>query len=284
MESRNYSKNKGKKIGKCNICGQEAELTWDHVPPKFCFNTEKVKYNKILDIHNSKPLKESQNGVKFRSICNDCNNRLLGSKYDKEYKKLVDLLYNLYTSKTKLEPYVDIEGLQVNKIARAIVGHFLASKSSFSNNLFEKKLRDYFLDETKLPPKEMSLLYYVYIYNTIIIMRDFIPKKMDNHQYKIPSGFMSCINSFPLAFILVDKPDDKCGLYDLFDYCTNNIDETIKIRIDLLSYLYTDKKTLRDPYWPCSDNDSETGTDMILLSEHSQTDSIFSTKRNFSIK
>ena len=65
MESRNYSKNKGKKIGKCNICGQEAELTWDHVPPKFCFNTEKVKYNKILDIHNSKPLKESQNGVKF---------------------------------------------------------------------------------------------------------------------------------------------------------------------------------------------------------------------------
>ncbi len=138
MESRNYSKNKGKKIGKCNICGQEAELTWDHVPPKFCFNTEKVKYNKILDIHNSKPLKESQNGVKFRSICNDCNNRLLGSKYDKEYKKLVDLLYNLYTSKTKLEPYVDIEGLQVNKIARAIVGHFLASKSSFSNNLFEK--------------------------------------------------------------------------------------------------------------------------------------------------
>ncbi len=284
MESRNYSKNKRKKIGICNICGEKRELTWDHVPPKFCFNTEKVKYNKILDINNQEKLEESQNGIKFRSICNDCNNHLLGSRYDKEYKKLVDFLYNLYTSKTELNRYIDIEGLQVNKIARAIVGHFLAAKTSFSNNEIEKKLRDYFLDETKLPPQEMSLLYYVYIYNTIMIMRDFVPQKIGTDQYKVPSGFISCINSFPLAFILGDKLDDKCGLYDLFDYCTNNIDEVITIRIDLLSYLYADTKTPRNPYWPCNVNDSKTGTDMILLTNDSQTDSVFSTKRNLHIK
>lgn len=281
MESRNYERKKREIIGKCNICCREGILTWDHVPPKFCFNSEKVKYNKILDVQDkTKKLKESQNGIKFRSICENCNNNLLGSKYDKEYKKLVDLLYNIYISKGNISQYIDIDGLQINKVARAVVGHFLAAKSSFSNNIVEQKLREYFLDENKLPPKEISLLYYVYIYNTIMIMRDFVPKKFGNSQYKIPNGLMSCISSFPLAFILVDKPDDNCGMFDLFNYCTKNIEDKVTMRINLLSYLYDDKKTPRDPYWPCNVNDSKTGTSIMLLSKDSQDYSVFSSTRN----
>ena len=45
MENRrNYAREKRKLKDRCNICGQVSNLTWDHVPPKFCFNNEKVKY------------------------------------------------------------------------------------------------------------------------------------------------------------------------------------------------------------------------------------------------
>lgn len=63
-------------------------LTWDHVPPKFCFNSERAKYNSLLEINKDYSYTYiTQNGIKYRFICSKCNNDLLGSDYDKEYKK-----------------------------------------------------------------------------------------------------------------------------------------------------------------------------------------------------
>lgn len=284
MESRFYEKQKRDKIDKCNICGSLSILTWDHVPPKFCFNTEKVRYNRIFNKDNKEAkLLTSQNGIKYRSICDNCNNNLLGSKYDKEYKKIVDLLYNLYINKGSIAQYIDVQNVKVNKLARAIVGHFLAAKNSYSNTKIDQQLREYFLDDKKLPPKSMSLLYYVYIYNTIMIIRDIIPQNFGKQKMPVPSGIMSCINSFPLAFILVDNPENKCNLFDLFDYCTTDIEEEVTIRINLLSYLYDDLKTPRDLFWPCNVNDSPTGTSMLVITNDSK-DSVFSTIRDLKPK
>ena len=272
-----YDKTKKQKIDICNICGKTSQLTWDHVPPKFCFNAGFVKYNSMMgkvDLSNKYSI--SQNGVKFRTICENCNNNLLGAKYDKEYKKLVDCLYNLYISKGKIPQYIIIKGLKINKIARAVVGHFLAAREDFCDSDIERELRKYFLDEMALPPKDLNLLYYTYRYNTMMIIRDIVPKHFGNLEYDVPNAFQSCLNTFPIAFILANECENKCGLYDMFEICTSNIEEKIDIKIDLLSYLYPNHKHERDPYWPCNVNDSETGTSIILTSETGQRNSVLS--------
>ena len=277
MENRrNYAREKRKLKDRCNICGQVSNLTWDHVPPKFCFNNEKVKYNSLLEINEKSPQsKISQNGIKYRSICSRCNNDLLGSDYDKEYKKLVDILYKLYITPGEIGQYVEIEGINANKIARAIIGHFLAARNEYIDGKLENELREYFLNPNLKPPKEFKLFYYVYIYNTIMIIRDVAPKKFGKIEYAIPEGLISCMNAFPIAFILTHKCDNEVSLYDIFELCTENIDETVNLKIDLLSYMYPNKKVLRDPYWPCNVSDDETGTSMMLVSDNSNS-SVFS--------
>ena len=51
----------------------------------------------------------------------------------------------------------------------------------------------------------------------------------------------------------------------------------------LLSYMYPNKKVLRDPYWPCNVSDDETGTSMMLISDKSNS-SVFSQIRELKRK
>lgn len=275
-----YKKIKKERVDICNICGKKLPLTWDHVPPKFCFNNVYVKYNSMMEKASvNRKSSISQNGIRFRTICANCNNNLLGAKYDTEYKKLVECLYNIYIDSSNISQYIIIKGLKLNRIARAIVGHILASREDYCTGKFEESLRQYFLDETSLPPTGISLLYYTYIYNTIMIIRDIVPKHIGNIDYDVPSSFMSCLNSFPLAFLLVNDCDNTCGLYNMFEVCTTDIDDEIDLKVDLLSYLYPNQKYARDPYWPCSVHDGETGTSMILATEIAQKSSIMSDAR-----
>lgn len=282
--ARSYAREKRNKKDRCNICGKVSDLTWDHVPPKFCFNDKRTQYNSIFEISQQKQyIHIAQNGIKYRSVCAECNNNLLGSNYDKEYKKLVDLLYKLYITPGTIPQYLEIQNLKVNKIARAIVGHFLAARNEYFDGKMENELRKYFLNDKLKPPKQLKLLYYVYIYNTIMIIRDVVPKKFGSVEYSITEGFISCMNSFPLAFILGENCENNPGLYDLFEICTENIEENLNIKIDLLSYMYPNRKELRNPYWPCNIADGETGTSMMLVGDSSNS-SIFSQRRDIYAK
>ena len=77
--------------------------------------------------------------------------------------------------------------------------------------------------------------------------------------------------------------DGPVDLYDMFELCTEDIDEVVNMRIDLLSYMYPNKKTLRDPYWPCNISDDETGTSMMLVNDDSNS-SVFSQIRQLKRK
>ena len=84
MENKiNYVKIKREKEGRCNICGCNEKLTWDHVPPKnsiFFRDVQIVSLFGKYDLDNY-PSTISQNGTKFRTICAKCNN-ILGTEYD----------------------------------------------------------------------------------------------------------------------------------------------------------------------------------------------------------
>jgi hypothetical protein len=80
-----YAKSKREKKSICNLCREEKALSWDHVPPKGEIELGPVEMETVFEImagDREKPkLRESQNGVKYRTICGECNS-LLGREYD----------------------------------------------------------------------------------------------------------------------------------------------------------------------------------------------------------
>ena len=99
------------------------KMSDDHIPSKCCGNSGKVFYRRFTPEYigsKAKPIKDlySQNGIKFRYICSDCNN-LLGTKYDDELGKFKEVILKLL--KGSNENY----NIDVNKIVKSIVGHLL---------------------------------------------------------------------------------------------------------------------------------------------------------------
>ena len=76
-----------KHFGKCALCGQECELTFEHIPPRAAFNstpTKPVSGEELLDDDrmpwDTTGLKytNQQKGMGRYSLCPKCNNEIPG--------------------------------------------------------------------------------------------------------------------------------------------------------------------------------------------------------------
>jgi len=87
---------KEKQIGLCRICGQEKELSYEHVPPRVAFNknTRHVSVSMEAYAKVDNPLEYSpkgkilQGGIGYYSLCRECNS-FLGRMYVPAYEKWV---------------------------------------------------------------------------------------------------------------------------------------------------------------------------------------------------
>lgn len=271
-----YQKKKRELTGRCNICGRVGLLTYDHIPPKCCGNIGRVRYNPMFEgvPTENRYHTESQNGFKFRSICENCNNNVLGEKYDPVMKEYYDGIESYVYAKITLPPVVSIN-IKINRLCRTICGHMLAIKTAYEDkNTMDVQLREYVLDEARLPPKGMKLLNWVYGYNTTIVAQDFTVKCIEAGKIaRFPDDLCRAVYSFPVAF-LVTYSKEKCGLIDLFSYCTNDIDEIVTVPIDLYSIYYTGTKKLRHFAWPLNVSDDNDGVSMALVSNSFTKDSV----------
>lgn len=89
----------GSNFGKCALCGKECELTFEHIPPRAAFNSDRVRpvagkvlmSKEVLEDHDRMPWDTSglpyqnmQKGMGAFSLCADCNNNT-GSWYGDAY-------------------------------------------------------------------------------------------------------------------------------------------------------------------------------------------------------
>lgn len=263
------TKTKKNKIkGFCQICGSYGSLSSDHVPPQGCISVSAVEIESFRDKLNCNYQlpKYSQNGVKFRTICNVCNSERLGGNYDNEFKIFVNNVISYY------RPMVDcglvfpsVQRIEVvgQRLARAVIGHALAA--SIDINLqkppewapFDEKLKEYFLDINLNIPQEISIYYWLYPNRKQLILKSFAFCELGNkypvigHLYKF----------YPLAFwITYKKPDEIKLNIDKLPvekcYTINDSTET------LLSY-----SNIPEINWP----ENPTGDNMILLNSNQLT-------------
>ncbi|MCX5801280.1 MAG: hypothetical protein NTX17_07840 [Candidatus Eisenbacteria bacterium] len=262
-----YAKVKRDKFDLCNICRKQASLSWDHVPPRGGIEVTPVEQETILQRltgkENEKIVRISQNGVKFRTICDGCNNTLLGRKYDPVLNDFALGVGRFLNATLEITPIIKYE-TRPNLLIRAIVGHLLAAKGYFENTTIDEKLRNFILDESADFPDNLRIFYWVYPYPYVVVIRDVVmPAVRGNFGTK---SCFSILKYFPIAYLVCDLAHYE-GLDDLTFYYDENSSKLVNIPIKL--------RQVKHPEWPELVDDTN-----FMVGGQSFKSSLFATPRS----
>jgi len=232
------------KEGYCNICGEYKKLTFDHVPPKGCVGIQNRNVAlltaaldcKKLNKHNTRQL---QDGLKFKSLCEVCNNELLGLEYDPFLNEFAAKMSN-YTNliinhDISLPKSFDID-IKLQRVTRSIVGHLLAAQvredmaTPVRRAPYLDAIRQYFLNPSASIPKELEIYYWLYPSDIQVII--------------LGSGLMSIyrkdaiigefIKFYPIAFwVTWDQPPIDINLPSLTKNKELLINETSSVTVSI---------------------------------------------------
>jgi hypothetical protein len=254
-------KNNRTTIGYCNICNQRAKLTWDHVPPKGSIDLTPVEITALLDTlgrcdgnpvefhHQDESVKQriprkgrSQNGLKYRSICAECNNDRLGARYDLELNRVSAEVSKLVRGRFEAGLALPTEfaiKVKTHLLLRGLIGHVLAARRSLDQTKplggfdsgFNHALRAYVLDENLPIPPSVRVYYWVYPSRDHVI----IPALGVADRNGGPFFIGDLIKFFPLAYYIVDSDTSTMQLPTatfMGDGC-NDMDCTVDLFVDL---------------------------------------------------
>lgn len=166
---------RGPSMGACNICGRVGRLTEDHTPPKGYAPGVPVQITHIAERlgSESRPrMQKAPDGVKYRSLCADCNNRLLGGEYDLALIDMAHEVTRLVTSELYL-PRTSTIRITPQRVARSVLGHMAAQGvDRFSKGNITTPLRDYILDAMLPMLPDIRMQYWVYPHRPRMLIRD----------------------------------------------------------------------------------------------------------------
>lgn len=214
----NYSKSISSRIehvrikdGYCLICGEYGALTMDHVPPKGAINISKIEQKHIFEVLGSDGLNlkgiKSINGSRFKTICANCNNKIIGNN-DQEValviKELNTKIKNYFYNNHSIYNSVSVSFNPIS-FCRAMIGHIL-SATTVNHCRKEPVYSPYFK-----PLQDFVLGNDNAINNTHDIYYWFYPNKM-HLSSKMVSFYnngnfcsLSILSFFPIAFMLTEK-------------------------------------------------------------------------------
>lgn len=236
-----YVKTKRNKTDICSICKTVAPLTWDHVPPKGSIELAPMEMETVFQVftgnQKDRKLRESQNGVKFRTICKACNDKL-GQTYDPIINEFAVSVGRYVKSVLKFPAIIHHKTKPVALI-RGILGHLLAAKAEFDEVVFDESVRKFVFDETVPIPDDIYVYYWLYPYSQVIIMRDFVMPARRGDFGEV--GFFQTLKYFPIAYLVTDRKQYE-KLFELTQYRNlGTYDE-----VDLLLQL----DRTEHPHWP----------------------------------
>ena len=243
-----YAKSKREKKSICNLCRVEKELSWDHVPPKGGIELTTVQMETIhaLMIGNAenKKLRESQNGMKYRTICGDCN-AYLGTEFDPTLNDFALSVGGYLQSTIKLPDTISHK-VKPQRLMKAILGHIVAAKVEIEDTLFDQQARAYVLDIKAPLPKDIHVFYWLYPHDCSITMRDFIMPWPRGTLQK--AAIFQTLKYCPIAYLCCDKPE-YAQLDNLSWYRNIGIDDDIEVTINL--------RRTEHQYWPEAPSNEE---------------------------
>ncbi|WP_054941687.1 hypothetical protein [Paenibacillus ihuae] len=267
-----YLKFKKEQTGPCNICGKIERLTWDHVPPKGGQLFNDIEQESILQYlvgSEKRKYQFSQNGVKYRTICGDCNNALLGAKCDPVLNELASDVMLMIKTRLLLPNTTMMVRTKPALICKALLGHMLSATGDFGVSKIDEEFREYVLDDLMVIPKGIKIFYWVYPYMSLKVIRDVgMPQfRGDWADFKRGDfGIFSLMKYPPIGYMAVNL-DSYEGLDELTQYCGNSTDDEVEIPVRL--------NETKPEYWP------EAGDDTFLMGGNGLGTGVSARPRNF---
>jgi hypothetical protein len=197
--------------GYCLICDKHGPLSFDHVPPKGSITITKVEQRHIVEMMGLGASKVkgvvSMNGSKFKTICHDCNNRLLGGNDDEIARVCKSLTmkikdYFQFADNPSTFCYTEVNA---KKFARAMIGHILAATSikecekEPEYSPYFQPLKDFVLGDDAAIQDTHDIYYWFYPFNKHMSAK-FVNFYNDGH-----IATVSLLSFFPLAFMVTKK-------------------------------------------------------------------------------
>lgn len=217
-------------------------MTWDHVPPQGGIELKPVEQQLVFDRLTAgakdRVFTISQNGVKFRTICANCNNFWLGKKYDPALNEFTLTTGRLLQTTIHLPPLINVRA-RPTAITRAILGHLLAAKTQIDDVVTDREIRSFFFEEDAPIPDSIHIFYWIYPYTSIVIVRD-IAMPAERGRFG-ESGFFSILKYFPIAYLVTDLQSYE-GLAELTTFRDLKSSEFADIPIPL--------QRIKHPAWP----------------------------------
>ncbi|SJM89009.1 conserved hypothetical protein [Crenothrix polyspora] len=240
-------KTRGPKRGVCNICGKYGSLSEDHTPPKGCMKaTSKEIYGIHVHLQQKLPLSKgtiSQNGVKYRTLCENCNNGLLGTEYDPSFISFVNDLALYLKTQFHISPAINIK-TKPQRVIRSLLGHIDAQGvGRHEKGEITEPLKAYFLDPSQHLPDSLNIYCWPFPYKHHVMARDCAMGIFTDGPLEVFSIWF--LKFFPVAFMVTfDKPETI--KYDymtcLSDYRRLGIDDEIEVTMNLDKIIH--------PWWP----------------------------------
>ena len=217
--------------GVCHICGEDTELTFEHVPPRQALNNlptkiyageEVIKRSLANTLHDTAGLryKNLQRGAGRHSLCRRCNNNT-GSFYAPHYIEFVKhIAYKLSKENLAEIGSVSLETKEMNCLAvfKQIISMFC---STCSHDAFGGEFKEFLLDKENVQFDAKRWGVYLYIYKGNLSsscsgLMSQLYKHSDNEPVQYSLVAVSEIVTYPLGMVLFDRntqyPADQIGL------------------------------------------------------------------------
>lgn len=256
-----------KDLGFCSLCGEHSKLCFDHIPPQSCGNTNDVFYY-TYDQFIKDPLKKfkkkhSQNGVKYKYICENCNN-LMGAKYDPELAKFRNVALDLIEGTS-----VSDKKIEVKNVVKSIFGHFIASAPYDIKSVLDEEMTNFYMDKPNSVLTDYSLYTLFYPHQkTIFVFKNYAVGQVLPQGIDLPKGVLSSLYFFPFAFIFMKKQKYSRGI-DLIEFL-NTEDRHFELKKN--DWIFNNK--VLGPIWPCEAGDDGSSSSFVMINDRFAASSI----------
>lgn len=238
-----------KTFGKCALCGQEGELTFEHIPPNAAFNNKPIRSVSGDQIINDKgrmpwdtsglKYKHQQRGMGIYSLCNLCN-RNTGRWYGTTYKLMARAGHELLSKPIPQgNDVVRINNIYPLRFVKQVVSMFCSINSNYNNlaslqqfvlekeqrglNNKDYKICMYFTRSNYMKYAPLTTLLFGTVYDSIAIS-------------------VSEITAYPLGFLLYIDPipqNDYKGI-DITAFSEFDYNEKVSIEMPICIYEMND--------------------------------------------
>ena len=188
------------------------------------------------------PIQESQNGMKYKTICRSCNS-LLGREYDPTVISFSSAVGRYINAAVVLPPALYFP-VKVQRLMKGILGHLLAAQVDCPSSTLNPSIRNYVLDPLKPLPDSINLFFWLHRSRGSVAILDMLKYSLRHHSLHR----LHVLKFFPIGF-LATASRMYDGLPSLSRYRTAGSDEVVDVPVPL--------KALRPTDWPEAPSDCD---------------------------